>query len=76
MEFLQAPLKQQQTGTCDACSDDGANLTAAVITIRRDYSRRNGMKEPEITGDKAHLICADCAESHPLWRLPKTAATT
>ena len=44
--------------------------------IEQDYSGRDGMGYPKISGKKAWLICGECSESHPIWKAKQAEAKT
>ena len=76
MEFLTAPLASDTHGACHGCNASDTRLTASVMQIADHLTLKNALRQPVKTGVRTYLICEDCADSHPLWKLNPGADAT
>ena len=69
MEFISARLAENSEGKCETCQRNPVVLEAVIMHVKDDSNRRNALGEPIKVGEKAHLICGECATNHPLWKI-------
>ena len=69
MEFINAPLNKPSQGDCEGCARKAVALTAVVLKVEPHPTKKYATGGDITIGKKAHLICEECATSHPLWRL-------
>ena len=69
MEFISAPLTKTAKGSCDGCGRDQVVLTATVVKVEDHPTKRNAAGKGILIGVQGHLICRECCEHHPIWKL-------
>ena len=78
MQFISAPLARTANGSCDGCGRDQVVLTGTLIKVEDHPTKRNAVGKGILIGVQDSLICGECCEHHPIWKLediePKTAA--